>query len=89
MNGSDYGSYNTSGGCSACKDKCRNDVNCGGVECGGKRWWQKCNWWKHGFCGTSDLQTIDVTGQYTCMKYDAGKFYILAVLTKQYEMISI
>ena len=72
MNGTDFGYYNISGGCTICKERCRDDPSCAGFECGGRRAGQRCNWWKNGVCGTSDKQTLDVTGQWTCMKYDKG-----------------
>jgi hypothetical protein len=31
-------------------------------------------------CGTSDEQTIDVTGQWTCMKYDEGNGQIKTIV---------
>ena len=60
----DYGYYSrTSGDCRSCKERCSNDLNCGGIECDGGY----CSWWSTGQCNTEELGPGDVT---TCLKRD-------------------
>ena len=55
--------------CNECQDKCNNDTNCGGIECGNhgptadKNY---CSWWKQGRCVTEDEQTIEDNSYETC-----------------------
>ena len=69
-NDTHYGYYNSNDECNACKNICRNDVWCGGVECGKDR---GCKWWKAGNCGTLEKQLRDDPSYRTCMKYDEGE----------------
>ena len=48
----DWGYYSsTNGDCSSCRERCNNDVNCGGIECDDG----DCSWWKKGSCHTNDV----------------------------------
>ena len=68
-NNTHYGYYNLNDDCSDCKNICKNDSWCGGVECGEIR---GCKWWKVGNCGTLQMQLRDDPSYRTCMKYDEG-----------------
>ena len=69
--GLEYGFYNISGDCELCKARCRNDSNCGGIECGRED--DQCVYWKKGECGTLEKQSREDPTYKTCMKYDEGK----------------
>ena len=65
----DYDIYSNNSDCELCKDICRNDTNCGGVDCGGT---VSCTWWKVGICGSLEKQAREDSSYRTCMKYDEG-----------------
>ena len=70
--GEDWGYYSqTNNDCTFCQDKCNNDTDCAGVECGGRV--DYCSWWKQGKCVTVDEQTEIHTEHQTCIKYGAGE----------------
>lgn len=65
--GKDWGYYTRrNSNCKSCKEKCSNDSNCGGVECGGTG--SYCSWWKHGLCIKASEQTSKHNRHLTCMK---------------------
>ena len=67
--GIDYDVYTKNGDCKSCKEICRNDTNCEGVDCGHT---VSCTWWKVGICGSWLTQSSDDAAYTTCMKYDKG-----------------
>ena len=69
LSGTEYKVYNNISDCKLCKDICRNDTNCGGVDCGKT---VSCTWWKVGICGSLEQQARDDPEYSTCMKYDEG-----------------
>ena len=71
--GLQYGFYDISGDCEICKTRCRNDSNCGGIECGRE---DQCMYWKNGECGTLEKQIREDPTYKTCMKYDEGTIEI-------------
>ena len=63
----DWGYYSRmNSDCTFCQDKCNNDTNCAGVECGGRI--SYCSWWKQGRCVTEDEQKYDNQMHLTCIK---------------------
>ncbi len=68
-NGTEYRFYDSNFDCDSCKNMCKNDTTCTGVECGQKR---KCVMWTAGSCGTLEQQSRDEPTYRTCMKYDEG-----------------
>ena len=68
----DWGYYSrTNNDCMFCQDKCSNDTNCAGVECGGRVGY--CSWWKQGRCVTKSEQTEEHDEHETCIKVGGGK----------------
>ena len=53
-----------SGDCKVCKERCSNDDNCGGVECGEKI--SYCSWWGRGICIDALEKTIEEDFYETC-----------------------
>ena len=65
----DWGYYSTTNGnCADCKKMCRNDSNCGGIECGLWPDSGHCIWWKEGKCQRVQEQSGDDPFAITCVK---------------------
>ena len=65
VNNTDWGYYSsTNGECLTCKERCSNDLKCGGIEC--NRGY--CTWWKKGRCYTDHERTDDNANVLTCLK---------------------
>ena len=74
----DYGYYYTGyriDDCTFCKDKCTNDTNCAGVECGPQA--SYCFWWNQGKCVTTlwpnNSKTFVNDTFETCIKFRTGE----------------
>ena len=74
----DYGYYYTgyrNNDCTFCKDKCTNDTNCAGVECGPQA--RYCFWWKQGICVNelwpNNSKTFVNDTFETCIKIGTGE----------------
>ena len=67
--GKDYGLFWHFSNCTLCKEECKKNISCGGVDCGGTR---DCTWWKAGICGSLEKQARVDPSYSTCMKYDKG-----------------
>ena len=71
----DWGYYSKNNSdCAFCQDKCINDTNCGGVECGGKI--NYCSWWKQGRCVTKSEKTYESDLHETCIKFGEHFLFI-------------
>ena len=57
----------TDGDCNNCKQRCRNDANCGAIECG----YNSCSWWKKGTCEVGDHSN---SAYFTCRPSSNGIF---------------
>ena len=66
--GVDWGYYSRNNSdCVFCHEKCKTDLNCGAVECGGNI--NYCSWWKIGKCVTELEQTVTTDEYLTCIKH--------------------
>jgi len=75
-NNTDYVDYNSNDDCDACKESCRYNVSCGGVQCGKG---VGCNLWKVDVCGDLYKQQRENASYRTCMKYDEGNPRVLRI----------
>ena len=55
--GKDYGLFGHFSNCTLCKEECKKNNTCGGVDCGGTR---DCTWWKAGICGSFEPKAEDL-----------------------------
>ena len=68
----DWGYYSkTNNNCTFCTNKCDNDANCAGVECGSPK--NYCSWWKQGKCVTEAELTKEDYSYKTCIKHQIGE----------------
>ena len=67
----DYVNYSSNDDCDSCKESCRYNVSCGGVQCGKGA---GCKLIKVDVCGVDAVhnQQQEDASYRTCMKYDKG-----------------
>ena len=74
-NNTDWGLYNNiHGNCSACRERCSEDLNCQGIECGVFVKNAYCSWWRGMSFSQMDEKTMSSENIITCMKILAGNW---------------
>ena len=74
-NNTDWGLYNNiHGNCSACRERCSEDLACKGIECGVFVKNAYCSWWGGMSCSQMEEKTINSENIITCMKILAGNW---------------